>query len=117
MADLEKHRRETEIYGIDFQDPGGNNIDEDGGETLTGGTANVTVTKVDSDGVWQDKTTEFGSLGESISGTQVNFTLNAASNDSEQVAGTYYIIAEVDTSESRHLAEIATLDVIDIADV
>ncbi len=99
---FEKHRDETRTYELDFAD------DLATSETISSITT-AAVRNV-SAGVWTDVTSEFGALGEAISGTAVQFTLNATAAG-DQLEDVYQVYIEIVTSDSLTKVGIAALTV------
>ncbi len=99
---FEKFRDETRTYELDFA------ADLATAETISS-IATAAIRKVNA-GVWTDVTGEFGALGEVVSGTKVQFTLNATATGN-QLEGVYHVYIEILTSDSLTKVGIASLTV------
>lgn len=114
MSQFEKHINESEDFAFDFK----NVIDSDV-ESLSNPTVKVRKRTEDSDGtaIWEDVTSEFGTLNASVSGTQVTFTLESAQNDPDQENSPYLVYCEVDVSSGRTLVATESLATIRVGDL
>lgn len=111
-----KHRLAKDIFEVDFAKPT-NAPRLRTGETLTTGTASVSVAKGTDATGWTDVTAEFLAGGEQVQGSKVAFTLIAAASATDQDAGDdYRMKVEVDTDQSRHLVSTHQLVVSERAD-
>lgn len=110
---IKKHRLEQETYSVDFQNQAGTNVDVDGGETLS--SPSIEVQRFEA-GAWVDKTTEFGTPGPQVDGTEVDFKLQAAGG-TDQARGWYVVIASAQSSLAGRgpLFELVPLFVTDVA--
>lgn len=110
MADMTKHRAESDTFSVDFENLLGS------GEALTASTEVVKVTEYDGENeTWKDVSSEFGSPSGSVSGTEVQFTLGKGGTD-EQDGGSYVVRVECDTDQGNTLAATATLFVDETGD-
>lgn len=110
MAKFTKRRPETLKVGVKFDDA------LRSGDSVSS-ILDVKVLQYAGDGVWSDVTVQFGTLGETLNGNQVDFTINEAPSSDDQDTGEYVVFTRVETVDGEKLARTTSLQIIPREDV